>query len=165
MELIQQVIAWGEEKGIFETSSPAKQLLKSASELGEVCDAVAKVDSEALEMEVGDFIVTLILYSKMRGFDIDTVFKLSKESRATNSRRSIARVHRDFSSLLLCELNYDANPYNFFALCEQLALFCLDADIDPKDCLQRAYDKISKRKGSMVNGVFVKVGSDEEESE
>lgn len=37
-----------------------------------------------------------------------------------------------------------------------LIILCKQLDIDPIDCLDRAYEKISKRKGKTINGVFVK---------
>lgn len=37
-----------------------------------------------------------------------------------------------------------------------LIVLCKQLDIDIVDCLQMAYEKISKRKGKTVNGLFVK---------
>jgi len=36
-------------------------------------------------------------------------------------------------------------------------IWCAMNNLCPKDCLQQAYDKISKREGKMVNGSFVKI--------
>ena len=37
-----------------------------------------------------------------------------------------------------------------------LIILCKQLDISPVDCLQKAYKKISKRKGKTIDGVFVK---------
>lgn len=89
------VIRWAEDRGIFANSDAKTQCLKSASEMGELCDAVAKGDLDMIKDAVGDVVVTLILVCAMK-------------------------------------------------------------DIDLTDCLQLAFNEISKRKGQMKNGVFVK---------
>lgn len=37
-----------------------------------------------------------------------------------------------------------------------LIILCIQLDIRPVDCLEKAYEKISKRKGKTINGTFVK---------
>ena len=37
-----------------------------------------------------------------------------------------------------------------------LIILCKQLDLDPIDCLEKAYEKISKRKGKTIDGVFVK---------
>lgn len=37
-----------------------------------------------------------------------------------------------------------------------LIILCDQLNLDPVDCLGRAYEKISKRKGKTINGTFVK---------
>lgn len=37
-----------------------------------------------------------------------------------------------------------------------LIILCKQLDIDPVECLDMAYEKISKRKGKTVNGTFIK---------
>ncbi len=89
------VIRWAEERGILASSDSKTQCLKSASEMGELCDAIAKGNKEDTIDAVGDVLVTLIL-------------------------------------------------------------LCAMEDIDLTSCLGVAYSVISKRKGVMQNGVFVK---------
>jgi len=95
MELDKKVIKWAKDKGIFESSDPKSQCLKTLSEAGELADAVNKNNLDEIVDAIGDIEVTLILLSKM---------------------------------------------YR----------------IDRHECLKSAYDVISKRKGRMENGVFVK---------
>ena len=37
-----------------------------------------------------------------------------------------------------------------------LIILCKQLEIDPSECLELAYNKISKRKGKTLNGIFVK---------
>ena len=94
-ELIDNVIVWGEDKGIFAKSNSTKQFLKTVEEVGELADGLGKADKELVKDAIGDTVVTLILLAKMEGLTL-------------------------------------------------------------QECLQSAYDVISKRTGKMENGMFVK---------
>lgn len=61
------VVAWAEERGIFEGSDPHSQLLKTMSELGELADATIKNDMDGIVDGLGDVLVTLIIYAEMKG--------------------------------------------------------------------------------------------------
>lgn len=54
--------------------------------------------------------------------------------------------------------NHDNTEMEIGDVLVTLILLCRMEGTHPEVCLQRAYDKISKRKGEMVNGVFVKEG-------
>lgn len=62
--LIQSVITWADERGIFEHSSPQAQTLKTVSEVGELCDNVLK--GRDIRDDVGDVLVTLIILCHMK---------------------------------------------------------------------------------------------------
>lgn len=144
-ELIQQVINWADEKGILAKSTPEKQFLKFMSELGEFCDELAKENYDAAKMELGDVIVTIILYFELSGnkFRIDSL--------ATGSTGRTGRINR-----IICDLPTEAYQLSFNYLSDSLMSLTKAIDSTPEECLQLAFDKISKRQGSMVNGVFVK---------
>lgn len=131
----EKVIEWGHARGIFEHSTVTKQYLKSLSELGEVCDALAKDDIEHAKMEIGDFIVALILLGEMRG----ERFKVQEETYGGKTHELITIICSDIvgSSWWLARL-------------------CFELGTTQGECLQMAYDKISKRKTTIVNGVAVK---------
>lgn len=93
-ELIGLVEAWAIEKGLH-LSDPSKQLLKTFEEIGELTQAFTRNQYEEMQLELGDLLVTIIVFAMQNHLDID-------------------------------------------------------------DCLQKAYDKISKRTGKMVDGIFVK---------
>jgi len=97
-DLENQILAWAEEKGIFNNGSPLAQAIKTTEEAVEVLLAVHKGNREAILDELGDVYVTIILQAKMQGASIE-------------------------------------------------------------ECGEIALKKISKRKGKMVNGIFVKDGN------
>ena len=66
-DLESLVITWADERGIYATSSPEKQYLKAASEMGELADALAKGKISDIEDAIGDTVVCLINLSNMLG--------------------------------------------------------------------------------------------------
>jgi NTP pyrophosphatase (non-canonical NTP hydrolase) len=71
-ELELQVIRWAEDRRIIPNATPASQLLKAVSEMGELADAEGKRDLEAIKDAVGDVLVCLINYCALRDIDLVT---------------------------------------------------------------------------------------------
>lgn len=94
-ELVNNVIQWGQDRGLIAPENAHKQMLKVMEEVGELAGAIAKNREVDIKDAIGDSLVTIILVSAQLGFD-------------------------------------------------------------PIECLQEAYDVISKRTGKTVNGVFIK---------
>ena len=69
-EVELQVIRWAEDRRIIPNATPASQLLKAVSEMGELCDAEGKLDKAAIEDAVGDVLVCLINYCALRDLDM-----------------------------------------------------------------------------------------------
>jgi len=69
--LIANVEQWAGERGILEHSNPQSQLLKAVSELGELCDAEIKASHFEQQDAVGDVLVCLIVYCRMKGHNIE----------------------------------------------------------------------------------------------
>jgi hypothetical protein len=69
-ELQSNVIRWAMDRKIIPNGTPAGQLMKAVSEMGELCDAEGKQDQEAIEDAVGDILVCLINYCEILGVDI-----------------------------------------------------------------------------------------------
>lgn len=59
-------IAWGKEKGISDTKT---QALKMVSEVGELCDNVAKGNVYETRDDIGDTFVTLVILAELLGHD------------------------------------------------------------------------------------------------
>jgi NTP pyrophosphatase (non-canonical NTP hydrolase) len=94
-ELEALVIAWAEQKGIFEKGNPGAQCDKTIEEVLELRDAIDLKNREEIIDALGDILVTIIIQAEMQ-------------------------------------------------------------DLKLEECLQSAYNVISKRKGTMINGQFVK---------
>lgn len=66
------IVRWAEARRIIPNSTPATQLLKAMSELGELADATIKNDREGIVDGVGDVMVCLVNYCALQGIDLVT---------------------------------------------------------------------------------------------
>ncbi len=64
------VIRWAEARGIIPNAEASTQLMKTVSELGELCDAEIKDDILAIRDGVGDVLITLIIYCAIKDISI-----------------------------------------------------------------------------------------------
>ncbi len=69
-EIELDVLRWAEARKIIPNATPASQLLKMVSELGELCDAEGKKDIEKIKDGVGDVMVCLINYCALKDIDV-----------------------------------------------------------------------------------------------
>jgi len=69
-EIELKVIRWAEDRRIIPNATPASQLLKAVSEMGELADAEGKRDLDAIKDAVGDVLVCLINYCALRDLDV-----------------------------------------------------------------------------------------------
>lgn len=69
-ELEDLVVAWADERGILERSTPHTQLLKTMSELGELADATIADNRDGVVDGLGDVLVTLVIYAEMQGIGL-----------------------------------------------------------------------------------------------
>lgn len=74
-----KVIQWSEARRIIPHSTPATQLLKALSELGELADATIKGDREAVKDGVGDVMVCLINYCALQDIELVSCLELAYE--------------------------------------------------------------------------------------
>lgn len=152
------VEGWAKRKGILKHGTPAKQLLKTLEEITELHTAIEDDNLEEIEDAIGDVVVTLVIYAKMKSialfpngseelsdskgtaqdpyFLLDNCNKLMQLEKFTND--SIEKYYT--VQMMLFLLNQITNRFN-------LKIW---------ECLHSAYKVISKRKGEMVNGTFVK---------
>lgn len=66
----KDVVAWAEERGIFEKSNPAGQHSKTLEEVQELTDALEAGDEYETKDAIGDITVTLILQAKLHGWTL-----------------------------------------------------------------------------------------------
>jgi NTP pyrophosphatase (non-canonical NTP hydrolase) len=69
--LINNVIDWGIDKGIFSKGTTRKQVLKTQEETGELVLAVGEGDIDGIMDGIGDVTVTLILLAEMYGLTLE----------------------------------------------------------------------------------------------
>lgn len=72
-----KVIQWAEARKIIPNASSSTQLLKAMSEMGELSDELIKGNREAMKLELGDLIVTLVIFSAMEDVDMSECFELA----------------------------------------------------------------------------------------
>lgn len=81
------IIRWSEARRIIPNSTPATQLLKAMSELGELADATIKQDREGVVDGVGDVMVCLINYCALQDLNlvscIESAYKEIKDRKGT----------------------------------------------------------------------------------
>lgn len=133
-DLVEKVIKWGEEKGISENSTPEKQFLKTMEKVGELAKAIGKNDLEEIKGAIGEVAVALILQKELRGLDGIIAFPIGNTKFKDlvgfcfDSMENGEEIYFNYAFSCLHDM---ARKYNFTFL----------------ECLQSAYNKISKLDG------------------
>lgn len=76
--LIIAVQLWAEEKGLH-LANPIAQLAKIMEELGEVAQAYTRNQKEQLKMELGDLLITIIIFAQQNGIELEEALKVAYE--------------------------------------------------------------------------------------
>jgi len=140
---------------LYANSDAISQQLKALSECGEACDSVNKGDYEQLKDDIGDIIVCLINWCQLMPAEFIPCWV---NSQPHNSQEEIKRLTVELAGHLwgLPENVEDCGTDHIDTTLNCIRHICLEANIDPVECLGIAYDVISKRTGRMINGTFVK---------
>lgn len=140
-ELREQIIQWGLDKGI---NNPITQFGKVSEELNEICDELTSkegVNLDNLKDAIGDTAVTLILLNYQEG----RVSMLSDMKILDIKDPKVA-----FRQIFIAVAQ---NDNRVFYMLNDLAMY-FGSTLE--ECLQIAYDVISKRTGQTINGQFYK---------
>lgn len=78
-ELIDRVIVWAKDRGIFEKGTPLAQMEKTEEEVAELRAAIEQNDKAEVIDAIGDIIVTLIIQAEMQGVDIEPCLREAYE--------------------------------------------------------------------------------------
>ena len=159
MKTQQLIIDWGKAKGIVFAGNETKQYLKFCEEKGELAAEILKGNLDKAKMELGDCIVTVTLLAACLGCSIGDHVTLVRH-KVDHQAISVGLMNLESKSGTLAdELILTKSPFLdgeisgvFFAL--NILASLLDSSFD--ECAELAYNKISKRTGENVGGVFVK---------
>lgn len=78
-ELAENIAQWGYDRGITVNGDPAGQALKLVSEVGELCDNLAKRRYQAAKDDIGDCIVVLIMIAELIETDLKECVEVAWE--------------------------------------------------------------------------------------
>lgn len=149
----------------FESRSPhcgyvIHQLYKTTEEVEEFISHNPNQESELMD-DLGDIVVTLINYCYFKGIDLNEVYeKINKP--ITHYRFTKQYVDKLLNNslvvLIYSEEFMDKNiiQNNVTNVLKAVLEGCHFIGKPVEECLRGAYEVISKRKGSIKNGLFVK---------
>lgn len=162
-EFKNNVELWAAERGIYEHSSTSVQLMKALSELGELADAIIKVDDEALKDAVGDVAVCVVNAAYMEDVGMDEIGEAVAEFEAiaNHTPDTVGGYLVGCASIAIGQ-SLTSTSFGFDEAIEVIsALAGISAirGLDLMDCCEHAWNEIKDRKGRMVaGGAFVKEG-------
>lgn len=174
-ELINLVNQWAKDKGIHEKGNFFTQIMKTYEEIGEIIESLDKNDKEALSDGIGDSVVTLINASWFLGDDKfksfiekkDVAINFIKTNYGENSLKvNVENIIKDLMSELASIFmgyvnvknpNFESIEFSITKILSNLEVLCYNYKLDFTECLNGAYEIISKRTGHMSsNGQFIK---------
>lgn len=140
-DLIEKVEAWAEERNLLKFENASKQYLKFLEETGELSRAILKNDVPEIVDASGDFCVCVIILAKQLGVKLET--KMYDEE--------VDGVISLYDFVNLVSPSYVA--WEFFSVADAVVK---SHGYDLVECLDIAYNVISKRTGRTLNGTFIK---------
>jgi len=69
-QLEMAIVQWAESRKIIPNASSSTQLIKAFAELGECGDELIKGNREAMKIELGDVLVSLVVFAAIEDVDI-----------------------------------------------------------------------------------------------
>lgn len=157
-ELTELIIEWGSEKGIYEKSSYEYQLNKTLEEITELHKAILDDDIEQIKDAIGDIYVTLVMAGQFEKEITKGINKHSEYNWSYSDKSYIENISWIIHELSFV-LNIKDNPEiwgEIVGIISSLEGIAERSNLEFLDCIEHAYNIISKRKGKMTNGVFVK---------
>ena len=163
------IIDWAKERNLLEEGRLTRQLLKSTEECSELQNAIESYENgnkEALieiKDAIGDVYVTLVISTQMKLNHPYIVFrkiKLRENSLIIPTdfefyTTELKRLDLDLYASFTGEITYDLD-LKIAKYVEFLDFLAKTYDLELTDCIEFAYNTISKRKGKMIDGSFVK---------
>jgi hypothetical protein len=158
-ELTEKIIKWGEDKGIYENSTYQHQLNKTLEEVTELHKAIIENDVDEVKDAIGDIYVTLVMASQFEEHIMDAIeFRYDEHNAGLSIDESLEELHYILECLAHLMNYYKKNSIedNAISILICLKIITFNFNIHFIDCIEHAYNVISKRKGKMIDGQFVK---------
>lgn len=163
-DLHQKITTWAEQRGIYAHSTPAAQLLKAISEVGELADAEIKGDKAGTKDAIGDTLVCLVNFGRMAEVGtfsaarLDAACQLAESAHRSRSTAQLAlQVSEELGWLAGDVARRHLNGIGGNGVAYALAEYAIAHGYTLKECLEAAWEQIKDRKGHMVpGGAFVK---------
>lgn len=165
-ELILAVQEWSKNKGLDKADSRG-QFLKVVEEVGEIGEADAFLRSRSIDISnlgfdmykdaIGDTYVTLIILAQQKNIEFTELWDGSKGFCAHDKNDILVSLGSIAGHLARGkDDSVDGIKYAIFNIILSLKNLALENGFTSEECLEMAYNVIAKRKGKMVDGVFVK---------
>lgn len=141
-ELQPLIIEWANNKGLINPEFAPRQELKLLEEIGELSNAIINNNVAEQKDAIGDiFVVLVILYAqKNEELEID-LFDLLEAKPAFEAHVYLKNIIQDTRNNFIL--------LNLYKISQLL-------NLDISECVNLAYNEIKDRKGTLVNGSFIK---------
>lgn len=139
-ELKQLIIDWAKEKDLIKKENAEKQYLKFLEEVGETAKAIINQDQLGTIDGFGDIAVTMIILGEQIG-NSQELSEINTPLNGITLYDVVRRVSPDF---------VNPSAMNFLFDC------AYSYGLNLNDCLNGAWEEIKDRKGTTINGTFIK---------
>ena len=148
-ELIAKIEQWAEDRNIINGTQPIDQAMKLFSEFGELADNVGK--GRDCRDDIGDVFVVLTIICKQ--LEIPTIDSIQRDNDNYSIKEYVAWAGYWMCSWVSSDMSNSEELGFIFSNLINIAQL---KDYTLEECVEIAYNDISKRQGILWNGVFVK---------
>jgi len=151
-KLIQHVEEWARVRKLH-NADPKAQALKVVEEFTELLIANREKESSDIIDGIGDTYVTLIILCKQLGKSFSEVFKMVEDEWGAYN---VPEEALNFLTSGLAKQNEDNITLGIIYILTTLIHIEGENQYSPEQCLSVAYNEIKDRKGTLIDGTFVK---------
>lgn len=171
-DYVTRIIDWAKDRDIKDKGRLTKQLLKSDEENAELQNAIESYENGnkdtliQIKDSIGDIYVTLVVSTYLvseRPYLTFRKIKTSKQQTVNVSwlyyirelKSQDAKLFDVFTNTEATFIDIEARLSSYINFLEMVAQAY---GLELVECIKYAYDTISKRKGKMIDGTFIKEG-------
>lgn len=152
---VKTVQKWAQDRGLYEFGDFETQSVKFYEEYGEYCKALLKNNEEEKIDSIGDMLVVfinMIEFTKLDAVEFVNLIEDLDEDKLSSEKHLVISIGIATAEAIQKEFR-NGTALNLFYAIRQLAW---KINYSATCCLEVAIDEIINRKGSMINGSFVK---------